>query len=84
MIKIYSKPDCKWCNEAKTMMDRHEISYKEYVIGEDVTRSWVMEAFPTMKTVPIILKDNVLIGGYDSLIVELAKDHNFGKTLILG
>lgn len=84
MINIYTKNDCIWCEKAKTLLKENDIHFKEYVIGKDVTRSWVIEAFPTRKTVPIITEGHMIIGGYDDLKEKLALDYNFGKTLLLG
>jgi glutathione-dependent peroxiredoxin len=73
MLKIISKPNCKYCNMAKRMLDKHNIPYNEKVIGQDITREEVLEAFPTMKTVPIIIEEsnNQLIGGYTSMLEKL-------------
>ena len=84
MIKIYTKPDCPWCVKAKEVLNTHNIPFKEIVIGEDVTRSWVLEAFPQMRTVPIILDNNRMIGGYTNLVEELGTNKYLGNALILG
>ncbi len=84
MLNIYTKNDCVWCEKAKALMMENNIPFKEVRIGEDVTRSWVVEAFPTRKTVPIITDGHMIIGGYDDLKEKIAYNADFGKTLLLG
>ena len=82
MISIYGKPNCPWCERAKGLLESRDIPYKYYVIGEHVSRSWVMDAFPTMKTVPIVINDGVLIGGYENLLERVTTEEGFGRTLL--
>jgi glutaredoxin len=82
MIKVYTRIEpCPFCDKAKKLLNIHEIPFTEFVIGKDVSRSWVHEAFPSMYTVPIIVDENRLIGGYDSLLNEIT-NVGFGKTLL--
>jgi len=83
MIEIYTKRYCDYCSKAKELLNSFYIPYKEYVIGEDISRDWVLENFPHVKTVPIILKDKVIIGGYTDLILEFSRNNNFGKELLV-
>lgn len=73
MIEIYGKPDCGYCSAAKELMKINNVEYKEYVIGQDLTREEFIEKFPTMKTVPTILLDGNLIGGYNELLEHISK-----------
>ncbi len=68
MITIYSKPDCIYCAKAKAFMTKHHIEYKEFLMGRDITREEILEQFPQMKTMPIILNEGGLIGGYTNLL----------------
>lgn len=67
MYKIYTKPDCPYCVKAKSLLTMKGLEYTEEKIGKDVTRELIMEKFPTMRSVPIITKDDQLIGGYAQL-----------------
>lgn len=66
-VVIYTKLDCSYCGRAKKLLAIQGISYQEIVIGTDVTREEFLELIPTAKTVPQIIIDNELIGGYNQL-----------------
>lgn len=68
MIDIYTKEDCSFCAEAKAFMQKKNLQYTEHLIGRDLTREQLIGKFPQMKTVPIILVDGKLIGGYINLV----------------
>lgn len=67
-IRIFSKPDCTYCNQAKNLLNSKGYSFTEFVIGQDVTREEFMESFPNVKTVPYIIVGNNHIGGYKQLV----------------
>lgn len=73
MIDIYSKVDCSYCVAAKELMKINDIAYTEHVIGRDLTRDEFLERFPNMKTVPVILVDGNIIGGYNDLLEHVSK-----------
>jgi len=80
---IYTKPNCKFCEQAKALLIQKGFTYTEHVLGEDFTRSWIVQAFPLMKTYPIILMNGKLIGGFTELQEAFDADPNFGLTLLL-
>lgn len=67
MYKVYTKPDCPYCVKAKSLLKMNGLEFTEVKIGTDVTREFVMENFPSMRSVPIITKDDALVGGYTQL-----------------
>lgn len=75
MITIYSKPDCSFCVKAKAYMDKHHISYNEILMGRDITREEVIEKFPLIRTMPIILLDDKIIGGYTQMVEYFGGEH---------
>jgi glutaredoxin len=66
-IVIYTKPSCSYCVAAKKLLQFQNILYHEIVIGEDITREEFLDIIPSAKTVPQIIIDNELIGGYNQL-----------------
>lgn len=68
MIDVYSKPNCGWCESAKTMLGNRNLLYTEHQIGRDITRDEFLEKFPNARTVPYILIDGRVIGGYNDLV----------------
>jgi len=68
MIDIYTRTDCSFCTSAKTFMQQKKMQYTEHLVGRDLTREELIEKFPQMKTLPIIVDDGRLIGGYTNLV----------------
>lgn len=67
IIEVYTRDDCFWCIKAKELLNKTNLTYKEYKIGQDLTREEFREKFPQQGTVPYIFVDSKPIGGYDSL-----------------
>ena len=66
-IEMYSRDDCFWCKKAKELLEHNKLDFKEYKIGQDLTREEFKERFPNQKTVSYIFVDSKPIGGYDNL-----------------
>lgn len=62
LIELYTKPGCPECNRTKKVLAQYQIPYKEFVLGENITREEVKAKFPDAKYVPIILVDGVESG----------------------
>jgi glutaredoxin len=82
-IQIYGKPNCVFCERAKALLNNRKIEFEYFELGKHFNREYIIDHFPTMKTFPIILIDNRLVGGYTDLVEE-ASDPNFGTTLLQG
>ena len=63
-VKIYSKPQCPYCDMAKRLAEQkgYDLSYK--MLDEDFDRDTLMETFPGARTFPQIIVDGDKIGGY--------------------
>ena len=72
MIRLYGREDCIWCKKAKELLEVRNIPFRYYIIDKDVSRSWLLEEFPYLKTVPIVIKDGLLIGGYEELVAWIS------------
>lgn len=67
-IIVYSKPDCVWCNRAKNLLKEKNLSYLEKVYLEDFTRTQIVALTKNEKpTLPQIIIDDILVGGYEDL-----------------
>ena len=66
-IVVCSKPNCPYCVKAKRLLDQMELPFTERVVGVDATREQLLEAAPNARTVPQIIIDDKVIGGYDQL-----------------
>ena len=82
-IVVYSKPNCPYCVKAKRLLDQMELPFTERVVGVDATREQLLEAAPNARTVPQIIIDDKLIGGYDQLAsyIENTGFNGTGYTL---
>ncbi len=79
-VVIYTTAYCPYCRAAKRLLDSKGVKYKEVDITEDLeVKSKVMDELG-WKTVPIILIDENLIGGYDQLR-ELEREGKLDEML---
>lgn len=78
MIEIYTRtdPPCVFCESAKMFLDGRDMEYTNYTIGEDISREELLEKFPAIRTVPVVLIDGELIGGFEEM-----KNHFLSKAL---
>ena len=77
-ITIYSKQPCPYCDMAKNWFKSKNLTYTEHKVGTNgFTREMLLEAVPTARTVPQIIIDGKLIGGWDDLLKsELYAQHS--------
>lgn len=64
---VWSKPACPYCDQAKSLLALRGISYEERKIGDGWMREDLLEAVPTARSVPQILVDGELVGGFTEL-----------------
>jgi glutaredoxin len=71
---IWSKYHCFYCDQAKALLEQQGIEFEERKIGDGFTKEELLQAVPNARTVPQILIDNQLIGGFTDLQKYL-KEH---------
>ena len=73
-IIIYSKPNCIYCDKAKALVKGLDLKYEEKMFGKDFnTVEELYEAVgKQVRTMPQILIDDKLIGGYNQLVEHFA------------
>ncbi len=64
---VWSKNQCPYCDQAKALLTQKGIEFEERNVSKDWTKEQLLEAVPTARTVPQILLDEKLIGGYTEL-----------------
>lgn len=87
MFRVYTKPNCTFCDQAKALLRQHDCAYMEYHLDmgqpkeegkQYVTREEIIETFPGARTMPQILLDFddhvTKIGGYQELKQFFAKN----------
>jgi glutaredoxin len=70
---VWSKDMCPYCEQAKSLLKIKGIEFEEKKVGYGFTREDLLEAVPTARTVPQILIDDQLIGGFAELKQYLQK-----------
>ncbi len=64
---VWSKDNCPYCVQAKTLLTQKGIEFEERKIGDGWTKDQLLEAVPNARTVPQIFLDNELVGGFTEL-----------------
>ena len=77
MYKVFSKPNCVFCDKAKAMLKKLDIPYEEYKLSTnmsggdseyEITIDQMFEMIgKQVRSMPQIMKDDILIGGYTDL-----------------
>ncbi len=65
-ISIITKPGCQFCATAKKLLDNHQLSYEEIVLGRDATTTSV-RAITGKETAPQVFIAGQYIGGSEAL-----------------
>jgi glutaredoxin 3 len=66
-VVIYTTTYCYYCRAAKTLLDSKGVEYEEIDLTKDTTAKRKIMEEMGWRTVPIILVNEKLIGGYDQL-----------------
>ncbi len=66
---VWSKNHCPYCDKAKALLSQKGIDYDEKKVGDGYSIEDLLKDVPLAKTVPQIILDGKVIGGY----VELKK-----------
>ena len=68
-IIVYSKPACVYCDKTKALLTRLGLEYTEKVVSKDLSlKELFKELGKQVRTIPQIVIDEKLIGGYNELI----------------
>jgi glutaredoxin len=77
---VYSKDDCPWCEKAIKLLDDYNIKYAELKLGHDFSRETLAHMLPegSKVTVPQIILNGKLVGGYTELLGYMEQHGIFG------
>jgi glutaredoxin 3 len=64
---LWSKYNCTFCDQAKSLLKQNNIEFEERKIGDGYTKEELLEAVPTARTLPQIFLDEEYIGGFTEL-----------------
>lgn len=79
MIEIWGKPNCTFCDQAKSLCEKRELKYTYKILGKDFTRKEILEEFPNARTFPQIKINNIAIGGHQELALYI-EDTSYNGT----
>jgi len=66
-VIVWSKYHCPNCDQAKALLKQQGVPFEERKIGDGYTREELLEAIPTARTVPQIIINGNVIGGFTEL-----------------
>ena len=72
-VTVWSKYHCPYCDQAKALLNSKGIAFEEKKIGDGYTKEELLEAVPTARTVPQIIINDEVIGGFTDLQKYLEK-----------
>jgi glutaredoxin 3 len=72
---VWSKYHCPYCDQAKALLNQKGIQFEERKIGDGWTKEELLEAIPTARTVPQIIMNGELIGGFTELKTKLTESN---------
>lgn len=64
---VWSKYNCPYCDQAKSLLKQRGIEFEERKIGDGYTKEDLLEAVPNARTVPQIFLGESLVGGFTEL-----------------
>lgn len=67
-VIVWSKTNCAFCLKAKHLLKDKNIEFEERLIGQDWSREELLEMVPDARSVPQIIIDGKVVGGYNELV----------------
>jgi glutaredoxin len=64
---VWSRNQCPFCDQAKALLKLKGIEFEERNVSRDWTKEQLLEAIPSARTVPQIVLDGELVGGFTEL-----------------
>lgn len=71
-VVVWSRNECPYCDQAKALLKSKGISYEERNISTEWTKEQLLESVPAARSVPQIVIDGNIIGGFNELRKHLA------------
>jgi glutaredoxin len=67
MITVYGKDNCGYCTKAKNLLESRSIPFTYLTVGEDIGINEFREQYPEIRSVPLIINNNGILGGFNEL-----------------
>ncbi len=65
-IRLYSRPLCGWCQDAKEYLHAHGIAFEEVDVGRDPAAYADMQRLSGQRYVPTIVVDGQVLADFDA------------------
>jgi glutaredoxin len=65
-VRLFIKPFCGWCHEAKDWLDEHEIEYEELDVISDRAAFSEMKELSGQTLAPVIEVDGEVLADFDT------------------
>lgn len=69
-IRLYSKPLCSWCMDAKNYLHQHGLQFQEVNVGQDPAAYEEMKKLSGQTYVPVIVVDGKVLADFDVTQLE--------------
>lgn len=66
-VVVWSKYHCPYCDQAKALLTQKGFKFEERKIGDGYTKEELLESIPAARTVPQIVINGDVIGGFADL-----------------
>jgi|TARA_B110000263_G_scaffold29653_1_gene22528 glutaredoxin len=61
---VYTGLACIWCERVKTLLKDNGYEIEEIMVNQDILKELEIKTGEVIRTVPQVVIDNVLVGGY--------------------
>jgi glutaredoxin-like YruB-family protein len=69
-IKLYSKPLCGWCQEAKAWLQQHQLEFESIDVGQNPAAYEEMKKLSGQTYVPVIVVNGQVLADFDVTQLE--------------
>ena len=65
MVKVYSMPDCPWCEKTKKYLESKGVKYENVNVQEDIAGRKEMITLTNQQTLPVVNVDGNFVLGFE-------------------
>ena len=65
MVKVYSMPDCPWCEKTKKYLESKGVKYENVNVQEDIAGRKEMISLTNQQTLPVVNVDGNFVLGFE-------------------
>ncbi len=69
-IELYTRESCQACVRTKKLLTERNVGFTEYKLEHDIKREAVIERFPGVKKLPIVVVDGTIVASVETLFLN--------------